>query len=315
MTKAEHCRVLSGLTAWPVFVPTKGRAGRVSAAVLSLSPTLVVEETEAPLYEAAYPDVEIKAFGPCGQGVAFARNTAKNLASGLTDGWFHMLDDDLSEFFQAGAQVASRGVGGLPAPRGAPVEVPATTALRALEDVVVETEKAAVREGLGGPGVRLAMAGLPVYWRKDALDGERRWNVHCYCAVALHAWRLGAIWYDQGLPLKEDTDFVLAVLSNGWTTLRVHTHAFQMPLCGLHPGGLFGVYESGVEREAAERLAGKWPELVKLGPKGKKPKVLWEKFALSAEGEQEETVPVSPCAPYVPAPRTAWLPVLRVGKR
>jgi hypothetical protein len=251
---------------WPVFAPSKGRAGRVGAAVVSLTPTFLVEEPERAAYAAAYgATCRVEAFPEVDRGVAFARNQVLDAAARATEGWFWMVDDDAVEFWLAGS--------GTEEPR----LCTAAEALGLVEEVVT------TEEGRPG-GERLAMAGLPILWRRDALDGQLVWNTHCYCCVALHAGRIGSLRYHEPLRLKEDTDFVLQVLSAGWKTLRCQRAAFRGPVCGTEPGGLMAEYRRGRERQYAELLRDRWPGIVTLGPKAVKPRIAWERFGGSASG-------------------------------
>lgn len=248
---------------WPVYVVTKGRAGRISPAVLALSPCLIVEPGEAAVYRHHYPELVQHRVCGDGLGVSAARNRVLAAAKQAGDDWFWMLDDDLFDFQYRSA--------------AGPVSRTAAEALSAAE----------ARIGtIGG----CAAAGLSVAWQKPPrLTGAGgvttdavTLGVNVYCCVALRVSELArcGAYYREELALREDTDLALQLLSAGRVTARLNELAFQMPMCGTNPGGLAGVYAKE-EREIAanRRLGALWPGVVTVAPSGKSYRVHWERFS------------------------------------
>lgn len=245
----------------PVLVPTKGRAGAVSPDVLSLSPLLVVEPAEADAYRAAYPGVELELLPYSGRGIGCARNGVLALARRWACPWVWMLDDDLTGFFR--------------------VEEDGARTLAPAGEVLAEAEEAALAEQ------RIGAAALPVAWSKR--EGDLAWNRSVYCCVLLHVELLEGLCYSETLPLKEDTDFSLRVLSAGLRTLTLNRYGFQMPVCGSAPGGLQTTYaESDREKSCALELARRWPGVVSAA--GSQVRVRWELFREENETGSAHTV-------------------------
>jgi hypothetical protein len=249
--------------AWPVYVPTKGRAGRISRDVLSLSPTLVVEPAEAKEHGRRHRSAAQLVLPENEKGVSYARNRVLAAAQAEGHEWVWMLDDDLTDFFttdEDGARLA------LPAPR----------ALAEAEAQILALAPA-----------RIGAASLPTAWMKR--EGQAHtWNRSVYCCVALHVEALGGLAYCERLALKEDTDFSLRILSAGLATLRLDRFGFQMPVCGSHTGGLQATYARDREEEAcAKELARRWPHLVRAI--GEKAVVRWELFGGKEERGQVTT--------------------------
>lgn len=232
---------------WPVYVATKGRAGRITPDVLSLKPILVLEGPERARYQKAYPELPQTRLEECGRGVAYARNGL--IFAAREDGceWCWMLDDDLFDF-----------------QRRRPEQGPQYLEP---EEALLAAQKAIARVN----GV--ALAGLPVAWAKEGNEPDElrspdriRLDVNCYCCVALHLPSLTGLSYRTELKLREDTDFSLQVLARGQRTLRVDSLAYQMPICGTGTGGLAATYaENHAKARANRHLAQIWPGIVHTG--------------------------------------------------
>lgn len=254
---------------WAVFVATKGRAGRISADVLSLSPTLVVEPAEEAAYRTAYPGLRVRVLEANDRGVSYARNGVLRQAAIEGQDWCWMLDDDLGDFQYRAAS--------------GPVSRTPKEALSAAE----------ARIGtIGG----CAAAGLSVAWQKPprltgaggrspatqgATDAVTR-GVNVYCCVALGVGELAraGIRYREELALREDTDLALQILAKGRVTARLNELAFQMPMCGTNPGGLAATYAEEARVIAANwRLGELWPDVVTVAPSGKSYRVHWERLS------------------------------------
>jgi hypothetical protein len=235
-----------------VFVPTKGRAGRVSAAVLSLAPTLLVEAEEEAAYRAEYPDVRVRVHPDSGRGVSYARNQVLVHARRSGKPWCWMLDDDLYEF-----GVRAGDANELRVPKTAPEVL-------ALAQRVILAE-----EGM-------AAAGIPAAWA-DCTGGGIRPNQCLYSCVALYLPALPGLEYRESLKLKEDLDFTLQVVARGWTAGRLDDFYQCMPHPGTYAGGLDRTYaEDGLEARMAQELVRLWPGIVRCRPGVKRETVDWE---------------------------------------
>jgi hypothetical protein len=232
---------------WPVFVPTKGRAGKITPEVRSLAPTLLVEEAEADGYAAA-EGLGYRVHPESGRGVSYARNQVLARARAAGFPWVWMLDDDLQDF------------------RRRPDDAPLSA-----------TEALHLAQGWALSDPAIAMAGLPVDWAKPT---EAPVVVgHClYSCVALKVEVLAGLAYRETLPIKEDLDFTLQVLARGWKAARLDLLTYRMPYPGSAEGGLFETYREADRREkAAAHLAELWPGIVEHTPGAKSERVNWNR--------------------------------------
>ncbi len=218
--------------AWPVYVCTRGRAGRITREVLSLCPTLIVEPGEEQrAYAAAYPLLRIRTLTDVNRGVAFARNGAKQHAQADRCAWWWLLDDDLYEF------------------RAESGPVTPAVALSGAEAMIAGARKVA----LAG----LQSGGTPT--------GQFVYNRGVYCGIAVNSGAIPELWWREDLLLKEDTELCLRVLTAGWNTLLVTAYSFRMPACGTEPGGLFETYaRRGMELRSATKVAARWRRYAKV---------------------------------------------------
>jgi hypothetical protein len=234
---------------WPVFVPTKGRAGRVSEAVLSLSPTLLVEEEEHELYRSAYSALKISIHPERGRGVSYARNRVLCKARERGVPWAWMVDDDLFEFG------VRDGVKMVPKPAGE---------VLALAQAQILAEK------------QVGMAGLPAAWA-NCTGGGIRFNQCMYSCVALYLPAFVGLEYRESLKLKEDLDMTLQIVARGWKAGRLDDFYHSMPHPGTHAGGLDETYATaGLEEAMAQKMVELWPGVVRARPGVKRETVDWE---------------------------------------
>lgn len=277
---------LQAMPEWPVIVPTKGRAGRVSADVLSLNPVFLVEAEDHEVYARHYYESRFQVLPESGRGIAYARNHVLSVARSFGWRWFWMLDDDLFDF-------QSREV-------EPPTKLTAGTALYLAEREV---------QDLAG----VAMLGLPVAWNRRATDeGELqrvRWNTAMYCCVALYLPAFLGLAYR--VAPREDTDMALQVLARGWKTASMDFLTYQMPMCGTNPGGLASFYATDRSGAKANReMAALWPGVFISSGTCQSHRVRWDVFRRPAT----PGVAVEVVAPVAAGSRKSG-PVLGAGRR
>jgi hypothetical protein len=250
----------------PVFVPSRGRAGRVKPEVLGLSPTLVVEAWDAPNYRRAYPNHVLLVLTQKDRGIAYARNCA--LAGARLKGYAAcwVLDDDLSDFTQR--------IKGAPGKwTRQPIE--AAQALTTAEHQLAQ-----------GPPV--ALAGIAAAFNKKPPESVT-YNGNVACCVRYDLARLGPLAYRECLRLGEDTDMALQAITTHRGTARLNDFDYQTPLYGTSTGGLQAEYED-LELKAAlvQKLCAFWPGLVRAKPGATTYQIDWERIEqgqLSAPSE------------------------------
>lgn len=222
----------------PVYVPSKGRAGR-SATLSSLS----AEEHPAvwivtpPEETAAYRDTYGSQSGwhvvpQAGDGIWGARQSILDHAR-IEGRRFWMLDDDCTgAFWREGHRLKRSSL---------------WSVMLAMEDVV-RARRVAV--AMYGPNFRHRAWSGPV----------TEWDVHLRNFVNLDP----AIPFDYWDNVKEDLDMVLQIITSGRHTLRFNAYAFDSPRMGTTDGGCWDDYLTGALDVASHELPGRWPGLVSM---------------------------------------------------
>lgn len=220
-----------------ILIATKGRAGKSAtiAALLAdgLMPVLFVEPQEAADYQGAYAGVPLVLLAQDNQGIGYVRQAILEHARATGLGWYWMLDDDITAFYQV--------------VRGRNVKVGARVALRGAQSLFAH---------LGDVG-QAALEYRQFAWSARSLVV---FNSYCDVAVCIHTDRTRMIRYRSEVDMKEDRDFTLQVRSMGYRTARVCCYAFAAPKNGSNTGGLYDVYATdGREAQASRRMAELWP--------------------------------------------------------
>lgn len=213
-----------------VYVPSKGRPSCPTAVLLEESGvafSVVVEPSEAGAYGKRWPCVTIP---ECNKGIAYVRNW---ILSSHPEGWYWMLDDDITAFYKT---VASRNK--------------RVTAKEALE-------------GSGGYFLGDDSVGqAAMEYQQFAWSSTKavKHNGYCDVAVCINKDRVRMLKYRPEVNLKEDRDFTLQVLASGMRTARVCAYSFAAPKNGTNTGGLHDEYAArGREEAASNKMCMLWP--------------------------------------------------------
>lgn len=227
----------AGHVAFPIFIPTKGRAGRASIVKVlnesKLSFTLVVEPKEVAAYQDAYPNAQLLVLSDDDRGLVYARQAILDHCRAEGISWYWQIDDNISGFKSGNKKVSARA------------------ALSAAEPYV-------------GDYKNLALVGLD--YQQFAFRQEKPFtvNTRSYCCVLTRTDT--GINYSPEAEIKEDVDFTMQHLITGrWATLLVHHHAMDKPPMGQNKhGGLTEQYRAGQHEATARVLAAKWADYATL---------------------------------------------------
>lgn len=240
---------------WPIYIPSRGRAGQVLRPP-ALPVTLVVEEDEAAAYQAAHPGLPLLIIAP-GQGIGYTRQRILMDARERGREWFWMLDDDVRRF-----------TAHVPPNTACP-----TTAAQALTHVqsYAAPRVAVLALQFGG----LVWTAKPPYY-SDGLPGQSVFAVN----TKLTGWCgfRGRFW--------EDVDFMLQVLNAGLITRRVNSIGFEVKPAGRNKGGFWAERNNPAQplrQQAMEEMLSRWGtrylERDDSNPLDLKLKVRWQRLA------------------------------------
>lgn len=220
----------------PVYVPSKGRAGR-SATLRALAEEgrqnvhVVVPPGEVVDYAEATGHPGWHVTRQVGRGIWDARQTILMDARSRGVERFWMVDDDTTGTFRQTTNGFHR--------------MPMSEAMEEMEARITNPDVK-----MFGPNFRhRAWQGL-----SDETDVHLR-NFICIRSDA------PANYWDN---VKEDLDFLLQVLTQGYHTIRFNEYAFDSPHMGTTEGGCWDDYLAGATDVASHALAAKWPGLVKV---------------------------------------------------
>lgn len=244
-----------------IYIPTKGRAGQVKTlgalGELNTQAMLVVEPQEAAAYAKAYPKNGLFILKENDRGIAYVRQQILDQARKLKAEDYWMFDDDIKAFYVR--------IGNKMKPLSA-------------AEVLGECEK------IFRAQKALAIGSLEYQqfaWatKKDFIKGG-------YAEVAVFIVPKNTRFqkYDATVAGKEDRDFVLQALANGFESVRIQKYAFACPKNGSNKGGLSEIFYavSGKEEKASRALAAKWPGVVefRIKPDGRPDaKIHWKRLS------------------------------------
>jgi hypothetical protein len=218
---------------WPIFIPSKGRAGTQKTATLlsesNVQFKFVVEPNEAAAYSQIGRIIELPENG---MGLAYSRNFTLNHARQNSIKWFWMLDDDVNGFYKSNGKKNSR-----------------CSAAEAL------LEAQMILSGIP----RIGQGALEYQQYSWSAKNQLKLNSYCDVAVCINTEKTKQCTFRKEVGLKEDRDFTLQVLSSGALTARASQIAFSAPKNGSNKGGLHDIYtKQNWEKSCSQKMEQIW---------------------------------------------------------
>lgn len=227
----------------PILIATKGRAGMSATIEKIIEDNLAAVLFVEPQDEAAY----VKAYGKkknimyCrlakdSGGIAFVRQTILDFARDKGFKYYWTLDDDIRDTYKI--------------VKGKTIKVPMRECLEGAELLLRQIKN-------------LAIGGLE--YSQFAWSARKQFVFNSFCEVATFVNVKNSMLanYRGEVNLKEDRDFVLQNLVNGFVSARTSWWAFSAPKNGSNKGGLYDEYRAGKEAEAVENFCKVWPGIVR----------------------------------------------------
>jgi len=219
-----------------IYIPTKGRWEKCITADLFnehlIAVNLVVEPQDWYQYHKKYSNTHnIIVLPENNMGITYVRNFIKKHASeNVPQTFFWMMDDDVKFH-----QVVNKKVKNV--------------------DNFIFLDKLT--------SINTKYAQIAFEYQQFAWSQEKQFSENSYCdvAVAINLELTKNIWYDEDVQLKEDRDFTIQCIKNGYKTIRYNDFCVSCPANGSNEGGLKDVYQqSGRELQACENMRKKWGE-------------------------------------------------------
>ena len=243
---------------YPVYIPSKGRAGKVRTVPLlqeaGVSFYIVVEPQDYTDYADAYPDVSVIQMPINNGGISYVRRFCKDHSIEAGDKRHWQLDDDIRKFYtyESGKKVVGD----------------AGVILQYCESFVDRYSN-------------VAIASLMDSTFGFKLTEPFKRNKQCaVCVLVLNqtefTWRV----HTTG----EDTDYSLQALSLGWCTILFQMFQYLNPTPGTTQGGLFERYSYDQCMARIRELQSLWgTQVVKIENRYGTPRPdlrhIWRKFA------------------------------------
>lgn len=237
---------------WPIYMPTRGRAGRVKFPD-DQDVTLVVHPGELGAYNEAYPNRAKLALPDDEPGIGRVREWIKNTATQRGQLWYWCIDDDIGPYSRVVENRIRRA--------------PAAKVLTELQDVAQLDQRIAM----------IAPEFQQVAWRADR---PLKVNSHCESVVALHTQRTSGMHYR--FTVHENLDMVFQIVTAGLWTVLGQWWAFDTPPDQTLPGGMLDLYLSGAREHATEQMFEQWPHLMRTGTDGRgitRTRIRWKDLA------------------------------------
>jgi len=226
---------------YPVYIPSKGRAGLATTPNLlgGLQPILAVEAPEADAYKGAFPHADILALDPVrDRGVQRARQACLEHARRLGVKAHWQLDDDLTRF----CRVENR---------------------RARDCFAVDA--LAYGEGIMDAYARVGMVGYNT--REYAWGARKAWDWNRFGARCVLINTTTGIDYDPGLFLAEDLVFWLAHVEAFWRTVKVNAYGITtQAVSGELEGGCSDVYSTENANRCGKAAAARMSRFLEFLP-------------------------------------------------
>jgi len=238
----------------PIFIPSKGRAGKTKTDVLlakvGIYPQFVVEPQESHAYLSAGHTVLILPEND--RGITYSRNHILKVAREDKLEWFWMMDDDINEFG----------------------EVIKGKTKRADASVIEKAERVMMKH----PASLYSMELRQFAWTSDELKRNR---IAMQCVLFIVP-RCKNINYDLNIHIREDYDLTFQAIFKGHGTLKTAKYYYGIADMKSQEGGMESFYNEEKERREVIKLCRKYPKLVE--PVFKKNrhdvKINWRKFKL-----------------------------------
>lgn len=260
---------------WPIFVPSYGRAGKShTLGWLSQYPDLdvgiCVEAEDADAYRFEYPWAKLLLNHVKPHSIVGARQSILKYAREKGIPWYWQIDDTVMS-------IASRFN-----PKDRIVKENCGDSVEALRNMQYFA-KLNPRIALVSPDFR------HLGWRE-----EKQFSMNTRCMVVTGTRTDTGVDYDLNLIMKEDLDYCLALMSNGWSTFLSHINELNEVIMGANKtGGMVEKYASpGFHDIACRQMVKKWPGICTLTHRNGRPevKISWKKFSLGASKQKKETV-------------------------
>jgi len=217
----------------PILIPTKGRYNKCKTAELFGAITnlyLIVEPQELEKYKENYKYYNYITLPKNDKGISYVRNFCLNYANKMGWEWFWMLDDDISNIYK---RVGSKLIKDKLAIYNAEKIIDHNTAQISLE------------------------------YQQFAWCANKDFILNSYndVAVCINAKKCidKKIKYREYVNLKEDRDFTMQIIKNGYDVKRYTLAAFAAPKNGSNEGGLKNIYDNSQnELKATKRMIELW---------------------------------------------------------
>lgn len=241
-----------GHVAYPIFIPTKGRADTISTIGPLLDSrlnfTLVVEPQDEEAYRAKFPNADYLVLDRNDAGIGFARQSILNHCRAMGIQWYWSIDDNIHGFYQGQNKCSARAA-------------------------------LSFAESLTASYGNLGIVGLDYQQFGFRANNAYSVNRYAYCCTLINA-NVG-IDYRSYFDTKEDVDYLLQLLISGFNSILVHKYAMDKAAMGTTTrGGLSEAYRQKRDHEAAARIASEYPfvELVEKKNGRLDAKIAWRRF-------------------------------------
>lgn len=214
----------------PVFIPSKGRPNCPTSKLIP-NASIVVEPQDYEAYEREHPGKQIFVLHENNKGLAYSRNAILKIAEENELPWIWMIDDDIKSFvtYISGKENA----------------VPWAVIAKNIDPFLL--------------GSNYGQASLDYSQFAWSSGGKLRYNGYCDVCVAVNMENLNGAHYRDHVIMKEDRDFSMQLLRNGYENIRFTKYAFCSPKNGSNKGGLYDLYkQDGREEIAVQRMIELW---------------------------------------------------------
>lgn len=217
----------------PIYIPSKGRAGRSKLLSENEGFNVVVEPQEQHTYKMNHPSHNIIVLPENNMGITYVRNFIKDTTEGLEIARYWILDDDIQAFYyRAGNKMVKCDI------------------YEALAGAESQFEKE--KTDLG------ALEYQQIAWSA----GNKNIITNGYCDVCVYVSNVASegIRYSPEVEGKEDRDFAMQFIKEGLKVHRTTLYAFSAPKNGSNAGGLKEIFYdlSGREQKCCDEMIKKW---------------------------------------------------------